>query len=123
MARDAKPWFRSQTGWWMAVVGGVRHKLAKGKDAKAEAKKRLREILSLKEASPAPDSRDLTVPGVIELYLEHAKRSYAPRSLYERRLILQAFAEAHGFQKANDLDCSPHHFTAWLDANERWKSD
>lgn len=123
MARDPKPWFRAQTGWWMAVVGGVRHKLAKGRDAKADAKRELAKLLAVRDAAPDPDSRDLTVAGVVELYLESMKDKYAERSLYERKIILQAFAEAHGFRRADEAGCKPYHLTRWLDSNERWKSD
>lgn len=123
MARDPRPWFRSQTGWWMAVVGGVRHKLAKGREAKADAKRRLRELLDVRDAAPDPEARTPTVAAVIDLYLAHARPNYAGRSFYERRLILQAFAEAHGFRPADEASCKPFHLTSWLDENEGWKSD
>ena len=64
MARDPKPWYRKQTGWWMAVVDGVRHQLVKGpKDPshREEAKRRLREIQTVHDKAPSLDSRDLTV--------------------------------------------------------------
>ena len=78
----------------MAVVGGVRHKLAKGREGKQAAKQRLRELLDVRDAAPDPQAGPLTVAGVIELYLVHARPRYAERSLYERKIILQAFAEA-----------------------------
>ena len=123
MARDPKPWFRSQTGWWMAVVGGVRHKLAKGREAKQAAKQRLRELLDVRDAAPNPQAGPLTVAGVIELYLVHARPRYAERSLYERKIILQAFAEAYGFLVADPAHAKPHHLLTWLDSNESWESD
>ena len=104
-------------------VGGVRHKLARGRENKADAKKKLREILDLRDACTDPEVRTLTVAAIIDLHLEHARSQYAGRSFYERRLVLQAFAEAHGFRSANEADCKPFHLTAWLDGNERWKSD
>ncbi len=107
----------------MAVVDGVRHKLAKGKASREEAKRKLREILSLRDKSPSPDSRELTVAGVIELYLRHAQGVLDERTLYERKLYLQSFAEAHGFRRANDLDAKPFHVTVWLDSHPEWKSD
>jgi integrase len=123
VARDPKPWYRSQTDWWMAVVGGVRHKLVKGRAHKEEAKRKLQEIQALRDMAPSPEARDLTVAAVIDLYLEHAKSKYAARSLDERRIILQAFAEAHGFRTANERDAKPFHLTAWLDANPQWQSE
>jgi hypothetical protein len=38
MARDPKPWYRSQTDWWMAVVDGVRHKRAQAKANRENSK-------------------------------------------------------------------------------------
>lgn len=124
MARDPKPWFRSQTGWWMAVVGGVRHKLAKGRERKADAKKRLRELLDVRDAAPDPSAPSTpTVAAVIELYLVHARPRYAERSFYERKIILQGFAEACGYLAADPAHAKPHHLTSWLDSNAAWASN
>jgi hypothetical protein len=77
----------------MAVVGGIRHKLCKGRENKDEARRRLREILTLRDLNPCLEAGPLTVAAVIEKFLEHAAKVYAERSLYERRIILQSFAE------------------------------
>jgi integrase len=110
----------------MAVLDGVRHKLVKGpKDAphREAAKRRLRELQAVRDKSPTPDAEELTVAGVIELYLRHAGKLLDERTLYERKLYLQWFAEAHGFRKANDLDAKPFHLTSWLQSCETLKSD
>jgi site-specific recombinase XerD len=110
----------------MAQINRKQTKLVEGPHTEAMRKRamaRLGEILRLKELNADPDSGKLTVAAVIDLYLEHAKTKYAERSLYERRLILQAFAERHGWRKVNDRDCLPFHLTSFIDGNPNWKSD
>ena len=60
---------------------------------------------------------------MIDQYLGYAASRYAERTLYERRLTLQAFAEAHGFRTVDDRRCLPLHLTNFIDGNPRWKSD
>jgi integrase len=107
----------------MVVVDGVRHKLVKGKANREEAKRRLREIQTLRDKAPSQESRDLTVAGVIELYLAHQGKQLDERTLYGRKPYLQSFAEAHGFRKATELETKPFHLTSWLDENPQIKSD
>lgn len=123
MAQTPRPWFRKATGWWMAQVDRKQVKLAQGKGARQEAEKKLRELLTLRDLNPTPESGRLTVAAVIDLFLEHAKAKYSERTLYERKIILQSFAEAHGWRRVNDKDCLPFHLTSWMDANPQWKSD
>jgi hypothetical protein len=121
--REPHAWFRQQTGWWMTTINRKKIKLVKGKDKKAEANRKLRELLTLRDHKPAPESGELTVAAVIDLYLTHAKTKLSERSLYNRKLYLQDFAEAHGFRKVNDKDCLPYHLTSWLGAHPEWQSD
>jgi integrase len=107
----------------MVHHGGRKVRLAKGRENKKLAEQAYRELLYLRDSNPALESGQHTVASVIDLYLEHARTRYAERSLYERQLLLQAFAEAHGFRKVNDRDCLPFHLTSWLDAHAAWASD
>jgi integrase len=107
----------------MTTIDRQKIKLIQGKANKAEAAKKLRELLRLRDLNPTPDSGALTVAAVIDLYLSHAKGKLADRSLYERKKLLQLFAEAHGFRRVNDQDCLPFHLTSWLDAHPEWASD
>jgi integrase len=110
----------------MVIVDGVRHKLVKGpKDAahREEAKRRHRELLAVRDKSPSPESRALTVASVIELYLAHEGKKLSERTLADRETYLQSFAEAHGFRMANDIEATPFHLTSWLDENPQFKSD
>ena len=123
MAREPHAWFRQQTGWWMTTINRQKIKLVKGKDKKAEANKKLRELLQLRDLNPSPESGELTVAAVIDLYLTHAKNKLGEQSLYNRKLYLQGFAEAHGFRRVNDRECLPFHLTSWIDAHPEWGSD
>jgi integrase len=110
----------------MAVVDGVRHKLVHGpKDGphKKLAKEKLREIESLRDKSPAACAAELTVAGVIELYLQHEGKKLGALTLSGRKAYLQSFAVTHGFRKANDLEAKPFHLTSWLDENPQVKRD
>ncbi len=73
----------------MAVVDSVRHKLAKGKASREEAKRRLREIQGVRDKAPTSESRELTVAGVIELYLAHEGKLRGEMTLEGKRHYLQ----------------------------------
>jgi hypothetical protein len=119
-----RPWYRRQTGWWMVQLNRKKVRLVKGpKDAATRkvAGDKLREWLAVAKANPR--SGLPTVASIIEKYLQHAARDYCERSLYERQLLLQSFAEMHGWRRVNDDDCIPYHVTEWLDAHPEWASD
>jgi integrase len=71
--------------------------------------------------NPPPEGPEPTIASLFETYLDSARKRLAERSLYERRLILQRFAEAHGFRKV--AECLPYHLSTWVDANPQWASD
>lgn len=123
MAREARPWFRKQIGWWCAYIGGREVRLARGvgKAAKTEASKRLKELLALRNANPSPESKGQTIASIIDLYLSFARKRLAPRTYEEREHYLQAFAEHCGFRAV--AACRAYDLTAWLDSNSQWQSD
>ena len=126
MARKSKAWYRTSTATWHSYIDGKLVELVKGKkteEMRKRAMARLGELLRFKELNSRPDAGSLTVAAVIDTYLDHAKTGYAARTLYERTLILEAFAETHGWRRVNDLDCIPHHLTSFIDNNPNWKSD
>src|SRR4051794_20445144 len=123
MPQAPRPWFRKQTGWWMAQVDRKQEKLARGKENKRAAEQRLRDLLSVRELNPEPESGRLTVAAVIDLYIEFAKTRIAPVVLEERTRYFQNFAEEHGYRVVNDKECLPYHLTSWLDAHPEWASD
>ncbi|QJX01174.1 tyrosine-type recombinase/integrase [Frigoriglobus tundricola] len=123
MPQSPRPWFRKQTGWWMAQVAGKQEKLARGKENKREAEQKLRDILTLRETNPEPESGRLTVAAVIDLYCDFAKTRLSETTYEERKRYFQSFAEKHGFRVVNDKECLPYHLTAWIDAHPEWASD
>lgn len=123
MPQSPRPWFRKQTGWWMAQVDHKQEKLAKGKENKRAAEQKLRDILTLRATNSEPESGQLTVAAVIDLYIEFAKSRLASTTLEERKRYFQSFAELHGFRVVNDKECLPYHLTAWIDSRTEWESD
>ena len=69
MAREPHAWFRQQTGWWMTTINHEKIKLVKGKEKKTAAQKKLRELLTMRDHNPSPESGALTVAAIIDLYL------------------------------------------------------
>jgi hypothetical protein len=121
MARTARPWYWKERAAWYVTLNGKRLRLARGKANKKLAQSRFHELMLDLGANPAPEPGRPTVVSIVEAFLAHAERHFARRSFYERRAILQRFAEAHGFRLV--ADCRPFHLTRWLDENARWKSD
>lgn len=120
MAREAKPWFYRQTGWWMAYIGGRKVRLAEGRDNRRAAKQRLTELLAEAARNPAPDHPDQTVASVIETYLATAGSDLAPNTLTRYTEHLQDFAEAHGWRPIKEA--KPLHLEMWLKSKKGWVS-
>jgi len=121
MARTPRPWYWKERAAWYVTLNGKRLRLAQGKANKKLAETKFHELMLEVGLNPAPESDRPTVVSVVEAFLAHAERHFDARSFYERKAILQRFAEAHGFRLV--ADCRPIHLTRWLDDNTRWKSD
>jgi integrase len=105
----------------MVEVDGQQLKLARGRDRKAEAEARYHTLMAELAANPPVDGGDPTIASVVDAYLDFAQRRNAPRTYYERRLLLQDFVDAVGWRRVKD--CKVHHLTAWLDGHSTWKSE
>lgn len=123
MARPRKPYFRKSDNSWVTRFHGQYVKLARGRANKADALRKFHELELAERIAPNPDAVNLTVAGVIEAYLGHARTRCAVATFAQRTQYLQLFAEAHGWRRVNDSDCKPLHLTSWLDAHPEWKSD
>ena len=75
MARTPKPWFRKQTGWWTVTLGGVKHKLAEGRQNKKAAQTKFLELQLL--VPEAPGSSDTRVASICEAFLVWCERHQA----------------------------------------------
>lgn len=121
MARSAKPWFCSRTGWWKVWSNGKKVPLAKGKANKQAAKDALLKMQALARFNPSPDSPDQTILSVIERYMEVKLPSFAPEGKKLRSGYLQSFAELHGWRLVTDS--RPDHLEEWVNKHPEWKSD
>lgn len=114
MARRSKPWFRKQTGWWMVTVGDQQHKLAQGRNNKAEAEKRFNELMFLR--GEAPESSDARVVAVCEAFLQWSRHRHAADTYRNYQFYIQNFCEKSGYLKVSEL--KPFHVTRWVDSHE-----
>jgi hypothetical protein len=105
----------------MVQLDGNQVKLTKGRKCRPEAERRFHELMLQRGTNPPPESPEPTVASIFETYLDSARKRLADRSFDERRLILQWFAEAHGFRKV--AECLPYHLSSWIDANPQWATD
>lgn len=112
MPRPNKPWFRSQTGWWMAKIGGKSYKLAKGRRNKAEAETKFHELMLT--ASRAPESTDARVADICEEFLRWSRKHHAADTYRSHKGYLQSFCERYGQLQVRQLQ--KFHVTRWVDA-------
>jgi integrase len=114
MARQAKPWFRRQTGWWMVCIGGKQIKLAEGWENRDLALKKFHELMLV--AAEAPDSRNARVFSVCDEFLVWSHRNQSAETYRGYEFYVQGFCDACGYVKVAEL--RPYHVTRWLDAND-----
>jgi integrase len=112
MARTPKPWFRKQTGWWMVTLGGVKHKLAEGRQNKKAAQTKFLELQLL--VPEAPGSSDTRVASICDAFLVWCERHQAAETYRGYSFYIQSFCEACGYLSVADL--RPHHVTKWMDS-------
>jgi integrase len=105
----------------MCWFNGRKVKLAKGRQNRSEAQKRLDELRYEASKNPPPEANGQTVASVIDTYLGFARKRLAPSTLGVRIPYLQSFAELHGWRPVSE--CKPFHMEAWLDDHPEWASD
>jgi integrase len=114
--RDPKPWYRKSTDSWYAQVNRRQICLAKGRDNRQEAKRKLAEIL----AGVQPVKTDsLTAAQVCDKFLAFSQVEHHPDTYAWHLHYLQKFCDRHGDKPTDTL--IPHHVTEWLAANPMWK--
>ena len=124
MARPRKLWYRKARRAVYVEIHGRQKMLAKGPDTKetwARAQLEYHRLMAEILANPPVDGGNPTVASVIDAFLEYAIHRDAETTFYERKLYLQAFAEAHGGRLV--ADCVAYHLTSWIDAHSSWQSD
>jgi integrase len=116
MGRSPQPrWYESRKGWYVNL-GGKQILLAKGKAGKAEATEAFHRLMA--EGVQPARRVELSVPILIDLFLDAAQPRVAPAT-YDGYLIkLQSFVDA--YPKARALDIRPFHVSRWLDLHPAW---
>jgi integrase len=128
MARPHKIWYRPARKAWYVEIDGRQVKLLKGPkdaDTKELAEQAFHRLMVERAVQPPLDigpSR-LTVAALIDGYLDTVKRDLAERTWYERRRILEQFAQfLVDSQVLLVKDCLPLHMVLFLNAHPSWKS-
>ena len=122
MARQAHPWFRRSDGWWYVKINGKQQKLAQGRKNNQAALDRWHELMLERGQQSCRSRQPSNGRSVIDLYLDHAKRGYAPRVLRKAaRAISNCLPRPTAFGLVQD--CLPIHLTQWLDAKTAMGSD
>lgn len=117
MPRPNKPWFRRQTGWWMAKIGGQLHKLAKGRRDKKAAETKFYELMAT-SARPA-ESPNAGVADICEEFLRWSLRHHKADTYRCYNGYLQSFCEHCGHLPVQQLQ--KYHVTRWIDA-QSWNA-
>src|SRR4051794_29904580 len=113
MARPAKVWYRSDIGWWMITLGGVKTRLLQGPDDERHrilAEEKFVELRRLHRVAPqAPTAR---TADVIESFLQWSRQHLSEETHRVNQYYCQLFAEHCGTVPARDL--RPFHITRWI---------
>lgn len=112
MARTPRPWFRKQSDWWTVTLGGVQHKLVKGRGNKKAAQTKFHELSLL--IAEAPQSSGARVADISEAFLLWSERHQSSETYRGYHFYVQSFCEACGYVPARDL--KPYHVTQWIDS-------
>ncbi len=109
MPRPNRLWFHKQSQSWVTEVGGRRFKLAKGRDQKKAAEAKFHELMVECSLNPPVDAgpQFVTAASLVDEYLDLGCKQNAPRTFYEKKLILQVFARELGLRLVKDL--KPYH--------------
>ena len=112
MARQPKPWYRSDRKVWCVTINGKRHNLGR---TKKEAFKRFYALMG-KPRQRKPVS-ETTLPALIDAFLEwtYQNRTEATYDWYRRRL--QSFISCHPEMTIEEL--RPLHVELWATAPHR----
>ena len=113
MPRPTKVWFRSDIGWWMVTLAGVKTRLIKGPDDahhRQLAEEKFVELRKLERTQPhLPTAR---TADLIDAYLAWSRTHLSADTHRVNRYYGQSFAEHCGIVAARDI--KPFHVTKWI---------
>jgi integrase len=115
MARPAKVWHRSDIGWWMVTLAGVKTRLLQGPNDDTHrvlAEETFVELRKLQRVAPqAPTAR---TADVIEAFLQWSRQHLSQETHRVNQYYGQLFAEHCGTVPAREI--KPFHVTKWITA-------
>ena len=118
MSKQAQPWFRNGTGWWMVTVGSQQHKLVEGKVNRQQAWQVYHELML--SVAESPESPNLRVIDLCDYFLDWSKKNLAERTYNGHMWYLQTFCYACGKMRVTDFKTI--HVTQWIDGQDNWIS-
>jgi integrase len=114
MPRPARVWYRTDIGWWMVTLGGVKTRLVKGPDDDRHrelAEEKFVEIRKLRRE--APEASTARAADLVEAFLAHSRIHFAADTHRINRYYCQLMAEAFGEVPAREV--RPFHVARWVD--------
>jgi integrase len=114
--REPKPWYRKSTDAWYAQVHQKQIRLATGRANRAEAKRKLTELLN-KPTEKLESS--FSAAQICDKYLTHSQNEHTTPTFEWHKFYLQKFCDLHGSRPA--LSLIPHDLNSWIAAQKNWK--
>jgi len=113
MARPAKPWYRTQTAWWMVKINGVQTKLVQGPEDEEHrllAEEKFSDLRKLHRI--APQATNARTADLVESFLGWSRQHLSADTHRVNRYYGQLFAEHCGTVPAREI--KPFHVTKWI---------
>ena len=138
MARTSSPWYWPERNGWFTILDGRRHPLGdhpaelpppqkrKGKwVAPPAVAAAFHALLAAPASRPAPRRGDpgtggLTVPELLDKFLDWTQKHKAPRTYEWYRDHLQGFLDHLGPEPLPASDLKPFHVVEWADKHANW---
>ncbi len=114
MARPSDPWFRSDRNAWVCTIDGKQHTLAKGRGARAEARRAFHQLMARAGREEADD--DIPLGELADRFLAQCVADELGKltvEFYQRHIGQLLDAMGHAIP-ARTL--RPYHITDWLNA-------
>jgi integrase len=133
MARSPSPWYWPQRNSWFTILNGQRHHLGDHPadlptPTKRKAKwvappiicERFHALLGAPKALPARTASGLSVPELLDKFLDWTQKHKAKRTYEWYRDHLQSFLDHLGSRPIAAADLKPFHVVEWADAHPGW---
>jgi integrase len=113
MARPHKVWYRSDIGWWMITLGGVKTRLIQGPNDEPTRQLAEEKFIDIRRlCRVAPQAAGARTADVVEAFLAWSRQNLSEDTHRVNRYYCQLFAEHCGKVAAREI--RPYHVTAWI---------